>query len=65
MTDAQYQDNDAIILDLGDQTIISDAVLPKFSESLALKGLAEAPRLIDQSKALMQEFPDALSNGLF
>jgi hypothetical protein len=51
VTDLEYQDQDAYVLDLADQAIVSHAILPELAESLPLQGLSDTAGIVERGEA--------------
>jgi hypothetical protein len=60
MTDRQRQHAAAVILDLADQTVVTDAIAPE-SRPIASQGVADAPGVVPGGQALDHEPLDAVA----
>src|ERR1035438_3140051 len=59
--DANDQDEQPVVLDLGDETIVAYSVFPKFAETLTVQCLTNAAGVLHRSDAVLQELADALA----
>lgn len=53
--DANDKNDDFLVFDLADHSVIADTILPEFSKALALEGLPEASGIFKRCNAFMQE----------
>ena len=59
VTDAHDQDADFPVADLGDHTVVADAVFPELPELVAFQCGTEGAGILGRSDALAQELEDA------
>jgi len=60
MADAEDQDDQAIVFDLADETVVADAIFPELSDTRAAQSLADAAWIVEVGDAFMEELQDAL-----
>jgi hypothetical protein len=61
VADAEDQDEQAIIFDLADETVIANAVFPELAEIGAVQGLADAAGIVQLGKPVIEKFQDTLT----
>jgi len=59
MTEAEDQDNHAVIFDLTNYAVIPDPIPPELSEAWTGQGLSDTAWVVQLSNALVEEFQDA------
>jgi len=59
MADADDQNPHLSVLNLRDDAVVADAVLPEIAEPVAVRRLAQHPRVIERAEPLVQEAQDA------
>lgn len=61
MADAKNHDEQPIVFDLADETIVADTILPKFAKPGAVQSLANGARVFEWREALIEKLEDALA----
>src|SRR5271157_2585255 len=59
VADAEYQNNQTLVLDLCDKPVIANPVSPKLSKTLTLQGRSNAAGTLQRGDAFMQKLPNA------
>lgn len=59
MSNAQHHDCDGLVVDVANQTVITDAVFPVAAEIFPTQGLAQAARVGQWGDAFAQHLDDA------
>jgi hypothetical protein len=61
VADAEDQNEQPIVFDITNETVVAHAVFPEFPEPGAVHGLANAARIVEWCDALVEKFQNALS----
>src|SRR5580692_2890365 len=60
MSDAEDQHDQAVVFDLADEPVITNAIFPELSQPRAVQRLPDAAWIIQLGYSLVKEFQDAL-----
>ncbi len=61
MSDLQDKNQNLVIFDFADETVVADAIFPQFAKSSTLQGLSHSARVFFSRNASRKKLQDALA----